>query len=513
MKNTILLLIAATALFGEKFYADDPLNREPAPRDASGAVSRKISDYYDFFQHTFGHPGQPAKVDGKVVPAQAVNTLGEPMDGAWYTKRHYYQRMSIAELVRGPGNELPPAVDQKWTIVKAKSEGVTPGFEIVDARGRRFVLKFDPPGYPELATAPDVLVSKFFYALGYHVPENYIVYFTADQLKLKDGVMLKDARGNARPMTEKDLAALLATVHRDSDGRYRALASLYLEGKPLGPFKYYGTRKDDPNDTVPHEHRRDLRGLRVFAAWLGHDDSRAINTLDMLVKQGNTQYIRHHLIDFGSTLGSASYGPNSPRSGFEHVFEWKPAFRQMATFGFAPPEWAKAKYPRDPAIGRFEAAKFQPEKWVAEYPNPAFDNMLPEDAFWAAKQVINFTDDEIRAIVRTGQFSDPDTAEYLTRALIARRDKIGRAFLTGVLPLDRFAVQDSELTFENLAGESVYAIQWYRLDGAERIEGATSARIPAGEKGIVFAEIEAGGKTARVYVRAQAGEVAGVTRY
>ena len=317
-------------------------------------------------------------------------------------------------------------------------------------------------------------------------------------------------------MTEKDLAALLATVHRDSDGRYRALASLYLEGKPLGPFKYYGTRKDDPNDTVPHEHRRDLRGLRVFAARLGHDDSRAINTLDMLVKQGNTQYIRHHLIDFGSTLGSASYGPNSPRSGFEHVFEWKPAFRQMATFGFAPPEWAKADYRRDPAIGRFEAAKFQPEKWVAEYPNPAFDNMLPEDAFWAAKQVINFTDEEIRAIVRTGQFSDPDTAEYLTRALIARRDKIGRAFLTGVLPLDRFAVRDGELTFENVAAvhgleaECDYPVQWFRLDGA-KIEGATDLRVPSGEKGVIFAEI-GGGKTARVYVRAEAEEVVGVSR-
>ena len=71
------------------------------------------------------------------------------------------------------------------------NEKTTVKTDLVKQRGRRFVLKFDPPGYPELATAPDVLVSKFFYALGYHVPENYIVYFTADQLKLKDGVMLR----------------------------------------------------------------------------------------------------------------------------------------------------------------------------------------------------------------------------------------------------------------------------------------------------------------------------------
>ena len=69
---------------------------------------------------------------------------------------------------------------------------------------------------------------------------------------------------------------------RQPNGKYRAIASRFADGRPVGYFKYYGTRPDDPNDIYPHEHRRELRGNLVFAAWINHDDSRGINSLDML---------------------------------------------------------------------------------------------------------------------------------------------------------------------------------------------------------------------------------------
>ena len=86
--NAILwtgLLLSSVAP-ARKFYDDDPLEREPAPRSAANAARRKISDYYDFFEQSFVPPGEKHQ-KGKPIPAQAVNTLGEAMDGAWYTRR------------------------------------------------------------------------------------------------------------------------------------------------------------------------------------------------------------------------------------------------------------------------------------------------------------------------------------------------------------------------------------------------------------------------------------------
>ena len=51
---------------------------------------------------------------------------------------------------------------------------------------------------------------------------------------------------------------------------------------------------------------------------------------------------------------------------------------------------------------------FDPEKWKSDYPNPAFLSRLPDDEFWGAKQVMAFTDDDIRAIVEPHTQADPE---------------------------------------------------------------------------------------------------------
>src|SRR5262245_3539034 len=293
---------------GKKFYPDDPMWREPAPRPVDGVETRKVDDIYDFLENSYITPGREGKASKRDPrPARDVNTLGEVPDSGWYTNRHAFRRMSIAELRRGPGNTTPSVQSEAWSIIGAKSDGVTPGFVIEDANKNRYLLKFDPSDAPEVSSAADVIGSKFFYALGYFTPENYIVHFRREDLTIPDGTTWRDASGRRRPLTSQAIDEMLKLQQKDAGGRYRALASLWLPGKVVGPFSYRGTRSDDPNDTIPHEDRRVLRGLGVFSAWLNHHDMRSINSLDTLTIEDGRQFIKHHLIDFGSTLGSAGF--------------------------------------------------------------------------------------------------------------------------------------------------------------------------------------------------------------
>ena len=469
----------------EQFYHDDPLWKAPAPLPAV-AAKRDLSDFYDYFLYTFANPAEKGG-SRLAIPAQGVNTLGEVPDSEWFTNRIGHREMTREDLLRGPGDRRPPR-DGRWTIVSAKSEGLTPGFLIEDVSGERYLLKFDPLTNPEMASGADLLGSRFFHALGYNTPENYLAYFFDDRLAVGEGAKVVGADGKVRRMRQTDVEKVLDRVPRRPDGSIRALASRLLKGTPLGGFRYHGTRSDDPNDIYRHEHRRDLRGLYVFCSWLGHDDSRAINTLDVLVGDDGEQFIRHYLIDFGSMLGSASQEPNSPRGGNQYLYEPGPALKQVLMLGLVAPRWQRWDYRDYPSIGRFEWEIYQPDEWRPEYRNPAFKNRLPDDTYWAAKKVMAFSDKDIRALVELAQYSDKSAEAWLIECLQQRRDKIGAEYFRRVLPLDSFAVRDGRLQFEHLGEKyGLFAapdirISWSRLDNEtgdrEPIDGPGGAPLP-----------------------------------
>ena len=470
-----LAFAAATALGPRaatpRFFPDDPIQvDDDRALDASGTKRIEGSNGYDFAEHTFFKPG-----DKRDVRAVNVNTMDEVPDSSWFTNRIGRRAMTVAEIVRGPNQRETVDFDD-WPIVEEKSSGITPGYRVRDPADQLYQVKFDPPAHPGMATAAEVIGAAIYHALGYNVVQGYIIDVDPERIVIAPTATTVDLGGQKRRMTRADVDKLLARGARLPNGKYRATLSQFASGAPRGYFKYYGTRPDDPNDIHPHEHRRELRANRVFAAWLNHDDSRGINSLDMLEgPKGGPGFIRHYMFDFGSIMGSGSTKAQTLRAGNEYILEWGPSFKTLATLGLYVRPWIKTRYWEDAkAVGRFEGDAFDPVAWRPEYPNPAFDNMRADDAFWGARLVARFSDDAIRAITAKGQYTEAGAAEHIASTLIKRRDKVLRAWLTGVNPLAEPQLSaDGVLTFRNEAvaarvssAPSRYALTWSRFDNA-----------------------------------------------
>lgn len=389
-----------------------------------------------------------AKIAGK-KEALNVNTFDEVPDSSWFTNRIGVREMSPEEIRRGANSSNGPAAGE-LTITKAKTAGITPGFWIRDRAGAVYILKFDLPANPEMTSGAEMIATKLFYAAGYNVPENYIFRFSREDLTIGEKAHYTDANGEKRLMTSADLDSILSRVARQADGRYRALASKFLDGKPKGGFTFSGTRADDANDIIPHEMRRDLRGLRVFSQWTQHNDIRVGNTLDVYVEEEDgRRFLRHYLIDFGSTLGSDTVQPNAPIVGHEYRLDFREAAKIAFTAGIYQPEWRDEKSDPvfSPSVGRFSEKNFEPTKWKQNFPLAAFAAMTDRDAFWAARIVARFTSAQIRAAVEAAEFSNSADADYLTQQLIERQRKIVEAYAPRRAGFGDFALSKTEDEF------------------------------------------------------------------
>jgi hypothetical protein len=396
-------------------------------------------------------------------PARDVNAADEVPCSTWFCPRNHLQVMTSEAVAAGPAGP-PPRLPLR--ITKGKDRGAALGFQVVDADGRKFLLKLDPAGHLGMSTAAEVVGTRMFHAAGYNVPSNFVLDLRDDDLTVDPKATFKLYGVEKRPLTAALVRQRLARAARTPDGRLRAVAVTWIDGKVLGAFDMIGRRSDDPNDRIPHQDRRSLRASWMLAAWLAVYDASAINTLDSYVEEGDRHFVRHYLIDFGAGLGSATYDVKGPADGGQYSVEIGRSLASLLTLGIYQRHyqsqrglWAEtvAAHPR---IGWFPADAFDAESFRTNRKGPAHKRMTDRDAYWGAKLVTSFTDAQIAAVVAAANLDERDAA-YVARALGVRRDIIGRRYLAGVTAVEAPAVVadggPARVCFEDLVIARGYA--------------------------------------------------------
>jgi hypothetical protein len=415
--------------------------------------------------------------------ARNVNALDELPDSSWFVDPR-----------RVPGQARPraiPAEELTWgalerddvpvlplVVIRGKDLGATPGFVVLDARGRKYMVKLDPPGHVGITSSTEVVVTRLGWAAGWRVPAETLVDVWPDQIRLDPSATANDFYDQPMPFTARMLDAILGRASRNANGSLRFVASRWLPGVPLGGFAYAGRVKDDPNDLIDHEDRRDLRAFGVFAAWVNDIDTFDNNTLDMYEGEPGRGHVVHYQQDVGGSFGNWTGVPAPYWTGSETFLEAHLIVRSLLTLGFWPRPfddwryraWKEGLAKQWPELGVFEAAKFDPRAWRPMLENAAFARQTARDRYWGAKRVAAFSDDELRAAIVAGRYR-PGAAERLFQLLAQRRDKIARAYFADVTPLDHFRLDGERLCFDDLWVEA-------RLGGAAEYRASVPASLP-----------------------------------
>jgi hypothetical protein len=385
-------------------------------------------------------------------PAVNLNAFDEVPDSAWFTNRMGRSRPTREALLRGACNQgeildATNAAAGSWRIDQGKPNGATPGFRIrVDKQ--KYMLKTDSKEQPERPSAASAIGAAIYHAVGFNTSCEQIVYLDRRVLALEPGLTSKDNTGVRKPFDEKALANVLAQA-TPRGNLVRMQASAWLPGHLLGPFRYEGTRDDDPNDVIAHEDRRELRGGRLLAAWLNHFDAREQNTMDSWIAAGNGApdaspgFVRHYYLDTSDSFGSewASDGI-SRRLGRSYLLDFGDIGLDFVTLGMRTPSWERAERTRGfEAFGYYHYRDFDPEAWKNEYPNPAFSRATEHDNAWMARILSRFDRADIDALVSLGKFSRPEYSTFLGEILEQRLRRIVDRYLTRLSPLADLRVE------------------------------------------------------------------------
>ena len=392
-------------------------------------------------------------VDPGGEPVNA-NSVDEVPDSAWFTNRLGQHPITEAELKRGACApalilDADAAPDGSWLVDQGKANGASAGFRIRVPDKGKYMIKTDSKEQPERPSAASVIGSTVYHVAGFNTSCEQIIYVRPSVFKLKPGLKFADNSGVEKPFDDAALKHVLEQTTRRGE-LIRLQASAWLPGALLGPFRYAGARADDPNDIIPHEDRRDLRGGRLLAAWLDHFDAREQNSMDTWIaddkghEESSPGQVRHYYLDTSDTLGSEwAWDGISRRLGHSYLLDFEDVGVDFITLGIVPRVWDRLERKKGAELfGYFEAREFEPALWKNEYPNPTFSRMTELDGAWAARILARFTPRMVSTLAMMGQFADPFHTSYLAEVLQGRLAKILARYLTRLSPVTDMRVEE-----------------------------------------------------------------------
>ncbi len=150
-------------------------------------------------------------------------------------------------------------------------------------------------------------------------------------------------------------------------------------------------------------------------------------------------HVRHYFIDFGKSLGAMALINRDHRRGYTYGFDPRDMVASLFTAGWHVRPWAERTREALRGVGLYTARRFDPGRWKPH--TPAYLPFLTADRIdqlWAARILIRFTRDQLRAAVEGARFSDPRTTEHLTGVLIERQRAVARYWLSRSSALDGF---------------------------------------------------------------------------
>jgi hypothetical protein len=414
--------------------------------------------------HAFDIPDKILMATGQGYKHHAanVNRNDEVSNSTWFTNRNHVKAVPLDTIRTGPLGDIEPK--PPYVITHAKMGGMNPGFQIKDADGRKWLVKPDPVACPQLISGAGAVSSRLLWAAGYNLARVVSFRIKPDELTIDPDLQAGKKKGE-KPFYPSQLEYMLAHGFRYPDGSSSAEASLFVEGKPLGPINMRGERDDDPNDIYQHKNRRELRGLYVLMSWLNSWDTKDHQNLDMFQGPDSAGYVRHNILDVDASLGAGGGGPKPQIMGWEYTIDWGWMMKRVFTLGFVTEPWRHANEETGiPSVGRFEWEIYDPNAFKTLQSHPAFRERTPGDCYWGAKVVCSFSDAQIQAAVEGAHYDDPKATDFLIKALIARRDKVGRYWFSRVTPADYFQVTGGTLTFHDLAVDRGLAVaRHYRV--------------------------------------------------